>query len=211
MDHLFLQPSDDPEAVEVARGPNIQPLPRCLAMAETLRVEVLICLGDDITTDDILPAGPHILSLRSNIPEISKYVFSQQAPGFAKKAKEKGGGFIVAGRNYGQGSSREHAALGPMYLGIRAVIAQSFARIHRANLINFGILPVTFSRPQDLDRIQTGDQMVVEGAAGALRKGKRSLHIWNRTQNYGFDVDIALAERERNVVVAGGRLNHFRL
>jgi aconitate hydratase len=211
MDHLFLQPSDDPEAVEVARGPNIQPLPRCLAMAETLRGEVLICLGDDITTDDILPAGPHILSLRSNIPEISKYVFSQQAPGFAKKAKEKGGGFIVAGRNYGQGSSREHAALGPMYLGIRAVIAQSFARIHRANLINFGILPVTFSRPQDLDRIQTGDQMVVEGAAGALRKGKRSLHIWNRTQNYGFDVDIALAERERNVVVAGGRLNHFRL
>ncbi|MDY6988156.1 MAG: aconitate hydratase [Thermodesulfobacteriota bacterium] len=210
-DHLFLQPSDDPAAVEVVRGPNIQPLPKGLAMAGTLRGEVLICLGDDITTDDILPAGPHILSLRSNIPEISKYVFSQRAPGFAKRAMEKGGGLVVAGRNYGQGSSREHAALGPMYLGIRGVIAHSFARIHRANLINFGILPMIFSRPQDFVRIRLGDQMVAEGAAGALRGGERSLHIWNGTQGYGFDVDIALDDRERNIVVAGGRLNHFRL
>ncbi|MDY6837549.1 MAG: aconitate hydratase [Thermodesulfobacteriota bacterium] len=211
MDHLFLQPSDDPEAVEVVRGPNIQPLPKGLAMEETLRGEVLICLGDDITTDDILPAGPHILSLRSNIPEISKYVFSQRDPGFAKRAMEKGGGFVVAGRNYGQGSSREHAALGPMYLGIRGVIAHSFARIHRANLINFGILPMTFSRLQDIGRIQPGDQVVAEGAAGSLKGGERSLHVWNATQDYGFDVDIALDERERNIVVAGGRLNHFRL
>jgi len=211
MDHLFLHPSDDPETVEVVRGPNIQPLPKGIAMAETLRGEVLICLGDDITTDDILPAGPHILSLRSNIPEISKYVFSQRDPGFAKRAMEKGGGFVVAGRNYGQGSSREHAALGPMYLGIRGVIAHSFARIHRANLINFGILPVTFSRPQDFDRIEPGDQMVAEGAADALRGGERSLHIWNATQDYGLDVDITLDDRERNIVVAGGRLNHFRL
>ncbi|MDY6953845.1 MAG: aconitate hydratase, partial [Thermodesulfobacteriota bacterium] len=211
MDHLFLQPADDPEAVEVVRGPNIQPLPRGLAMKETLKGEVLICLGDDITTDDILPAGPHILSLRSNIPEIAKYVFSQRAPGFARRAMEKGGGFVVAGKNYGQGSSREHAALGPMYLGIRGVIAHSFARIHRANLINFGILPMTFVSPEDRDRVQPGDQMVVEGAAGSLRGGERALHIWNVTQDYRFDVAVALDGRERHIVVAGGRLNQFRL
>jgi aconitate hydratase len=211
VDHLFLQPSDDPEAAEVVRGPNIKPIPKGRAMAETLKGEVLICLGDNVTTDDILPAGPHILALRSNIPEISEYVFSQRDPGFAKRAMEKGGGFIVAGRNYGQGSSREHAALAPMYLGIKAVIAGSFARIHRANLINFGILPMTFSRPEDLDRIQPGDQMVVNGVADSVKKGKRALHILNATQGYGLDVDIQLDERERNIVVAGGRLNHFGL
>jgi aconitate hydratase len=211
VDHLFLQPSDDPEAAEVVRGPNIKPIPKGRAMAETLKGEVLICLGDNVTTDDILPAGSHILALRSNIPEISEYVFSQRDPGFAKRAMEKGGGFIVAGRNYGQGSSREHAALAPMYLGIKAVIAGSFARIHRANLINFGILPMTFSRPEDLDRIQPGDQMVVNGVADSVKKGKRALHILNATQGYGLDVDIQLDERERNIVVAGGRLNHFRV
>jgi aconitate hydratase len=211
VDHLFLQPSDDPEAAEVVRGPNIKPIPKGRAMAETLKGEVLICLGDNVTTDDILPAGSHILALRSNIPEISEYVFSQRDPGFAKRAMEKGGGFIVAGRNYGQGSSREHAALAPMYLGIKAVIAGSFARIHRANLINFGILPMTFSRPEDLDRIQPGDQMVVNGVADSVKKGKRALHILNATQGYGLDVDIQLDERERNIVVAGGRLNHFGL
>ena len=209
MDHLFLKPSDYPEAVEVVRGPNIKPLPKGAAMPDTLTGEVLICLGDNITTDDILPAGAHIISLRSNIPGISEYVFSQQDPGFVKRAMKKGGGFIVAGRNYGQGSSREHAALGPMYLGIKGVIALSFARIHRANLINFGILPMSFSAVEDLEQIRQGDQLVLDGVARSVEAGQRTARIVNSTQGNGFSVRIDLDERERNIVVAGGRLNHF--
>ncbi|MBW2567183.1 MAG: aconitate hydratase, partial [Deltaproteobacteria bacterium] len=163
IDHLFVWPSDHAEAVDVVRGPNIKPLPGSRAMPETIEGEVLIRLGDDITTDDIMPAGAHIMSLRSNIPAISEYVFSRLEPGFAKTARDKGGGFVVAGRNYGQGSSREHAALAPMVLGIKGVIARSFARIHRANLINFGILPMTFMTDDELERIQSGDHLVIEG------------------------------------------------
>ncbi len=211
IDYLFLQPSEHPEAVEVVRGPNIRPLPEGRIMSDQLHGEVLIGLGDDVTTDDILPGGANIMSLRSNIPAISEYVFSNRDSGFAKRALERGGGFVLAGRNYGQGSSREHAALAPMFLGIRGVIALSFARIHRANLINFGILPMTLSSPADLEHIQPGDELTVEGAASAVRRGERVLRVANETQGKSFDVHVDLNERERDIVVAGGRLNHFRL
>lgn len=211
IDHLFLRPSDNPETVEIVRGPNIKPVPQGRAMPEDLKGEVLLCLGDDITTDDIMPAGAHIMSLRSNLPAISQYVFSHHDPGFAKKAMEKNGGFIVAGRNYGQGSSREHAALAPMFLGIKGVMALSFARIHHANLINFGILPMVLSRTEDLERIQPGDQLIVEDAVSSVRSDKAILRVVNATQGNSFDVSINLDEKERVVVVAGGLLNHFGL
>jgi aconitate hydratase len=209
-DHLFIKPSEDPGAVEIIRGPNIKPLPQRHEMPGDLKGPVLICLSDDITTDDIMPAGAHILSLRSNLAAISKYVFSHLDPGFAQKAAEKDGGFIVAGKNYGQGSSREHAALAPMSLGIRGVLALSFARIHRANLVNFGILPMIFLRTEDLIRMQPGDQLMVEDVATSLKNGERTLRILNETQRSRFDVAIDLDDKERKFVIFGGRLNWFR-
>jgi aconitate hydratase len=210
IDYLFLPPSDDPDSVTVVRGPNIRPLPRGQAIPETLRGEVLIRLGDDITTDDIMPAGAHIMSLRSNIPAISEYVFSHRDPNFAKRAQAQGGGFIVAGRNYGQGSSREHAALAPMFLGIKGVIARSFARIHRANLINFGIVPMTFMTDDELEQIESGDQLVIEGAKKSL-KDDGTLRVLNTTRGSAFEVRIDLDRRERDVVATGGLLGFLRL
>jgi aconitate hydratase len=210
MDHLFLEPPEKTNAVEITRGPNIKPLPQGREMPGDLRGEVLVCLGDDVTTDDIMPAGAHILALRSNLPTISKYVFSNRDPGFAEKATAKGGGFIVAGRNYGQGSSREHAALAPMALGIRGVLALSFARIHRANLINFGILPMAFTSPQDRERIAPGDSLVIEEAAVSVQSGRRTLRVSNETRKTVFDVVVDLDETERQVLVSGGRMKHFR-
>lgn len=209
-DHLFLYPAEDTGAVEVIRGPNIKPLPQSYNMPDDLRGEVLICLGDDITTDDIMPAGAHILSLRSNLPAISAYVFSQREPGFAKRAAEKKGGFIVAGENYGQGSSREHAALAPMSLGVKGVIACSFARIHRSNLINFGILPMILQGPEELERIQVGDHLLISGAAGLVLNGEKTLRVLNETKGAAFDVMVDLDDEERKILVSGGRLNYFR-
>jgi aconitate hydratase len=211
MEHLFVKPSEHPEVVKVWRGENIQPLPRGQALSETLAGEVLLRLGDDVTTDDILPGGARIMSLRSNIPAIAECVFSHCAQGFSKEAADKGGGFIVAGRNYGQGSSREHAALAPMFLGIKGVIALSFARIHRSNLINFGMLPMTFLRPGDLDEVQPGDRLIIEAVASGLKEGQTRLRVMNETQGRMFDVGIDLDETEREFILAGGRLNHFRL
>ncbi len=210
IDHLFVPPSDDPDAVEVLRGPNIKPLPRGQAVPETIKGEVLIRLGDDITTDDIMPAGAHIMSLRSNIPAISEYVFSHQDPGFAKRATDRGGGFIVASRNYGQGSSREHAALAPMFLGIKGVMARSFARIHKANLINFGILPMTFMTGDEFEQIQPGDQLVIERVVRSLKNGS-TLCVLNTTRSSVFEVRIDLNGREKEVVMAGGLLEYLRL
>lgn len=209
LDHLFVPPSDNPGAVEVVRGPNIKPLPRGRAMPEILEGEVLICLGHDITTDDIMPAGAHIMSLRSNIPAISEYVFSHQDPAFAKRARDKDGGFIVAGKNYGQGSSREHAALAPMVLGVKGIIACSFARIHRANLINFGILPMTFMTDDELQQVQPGDQLIIEDVARSL-KNDRTLRVLNTTRANSFEVRIDLDRREKDVVMAGGLLRFLR-
>jgi len=158
-------------------------------------------LGDNVSTDDILPGGSEILSLRSNIPEISKHAFRYVDPTFAGRALEKGGGFIVGGENYGQGSSREHAALAPKYLGIKAILAKSFARIHLANLVNFGIVPLTFVDKADYVDITRGD--VLEFDVKGL---KRTLRVKNVTRNVELAVELVLGSRERAVLEAGGKL-----
>ncbi|HHX74793.1 MAG TPA: aconitate hydratase, partial [Firmicutes bacterium] len=160
-DSMIIPPAADPETVEVVRGPNIQPLPVNKELPDTLQASVLLKVEDNITTDHIMPARAKILPLRSNIPAISAYVFSQIDPTFAERAKAAGSGVVVGGHNYGQGSSREHAALAPMYLGVKAVIAKSFARIHHANLVNFGILPLTFASEADYDKIGQGDKLEI--------------------------------------------------
>ena len=149
LDPLIQTPAPPATGQEILRGPNIKPIPRGKPLAEDFQASVLIKLGDHITTDDILPGGSEILPFRSNIPAISRYTFSRLDAGFAERALEAKGGVILGGENYGQGSSREHAALAPMFLGIRAVLAKSFARIHLNNLINYGILPLVFENPED--------------------------------------------------------------
>jgi aconitate hydratase len=170
---------------------------------------VLLKLGDNITTDDIMPAGAKILPLRSNIPAISEYVFCQLDPSFCARCKESSGGFIIGGHNYGQGSSREHAALAPMYLGIKAIIAKSFARIHRSNLINFGIIPFTFVDDSDYDKIAPGDELKIEDAPANLAKDE--IKIINVTKGYSFLVRHGLSERQTEIVRKGGLLNYIRM
>ncbi|MGB9887706.1 MAG: aconitate hydratase [Moorellales bacterium] len=208
-DNLILPPAPDPEKVEIRRGPNIAPLPRAKPLPERLEAEVLLKLGDNITTDDILPAGSKILPLRSNIPAISAYVFSGLDPGFAERARAAGSGIVVAGQNYGQGSSREHAALAPMYLGVKAVLAKSFARIHRANLINFGLLPLLFVREEDYEAIRPGDRLVLENARQQLATGT-VLRLKNLTRGQEIPARHDLSPRELAVVLAGGLLNYTR-
>ena len=193
-------PPEKAEKVEIIRGPNIKPLPEFPPLPEVLNGEVLLKVGDNITTDHIMPAGAKILPLRSNIPEISKYVYSGVDPDFYGRAMEKGGGFIVGGENYGQGSSREHAAIAPKYLGIKAVLARSFSRIHRSNLINFGILPLIC----DTGEIEQGDVLEIRPA---LRK---EVTAYNRTKSRAFHAEHDLSEEEIRILEAGGLLPHIK-
>jgi aconitate hydratase len=205
IDDSMILPPGDPQTL-ILRGPNIQPLPIAPALADEMQLTVLLKLGDNLTTDDIMPAGAKILPLRSNIPAISEYVFHKIDPGFAAKAKVAAQGILVAGQNYGQGSSREHAALAPMYLGIRAVLAQSFARIHRANLINFGILPLTFLNAEDLDRISVKSVIQLTSLHQAIRSaGPFALHLNNDSQPLWVCHD--LTQRQAEILLAGGLLN----
>jgi aconitate hydratase len=199
---LIIPPPPHPEQVQVMRGPTIQPLPEFPPMPQRVEGEVLIRVGDDITTDDILPAGAKTLSLRSNIPAISPFAFSVLDPFFAARAKEKGGGVIVGGANYGQGSSREHAALAPRYLGIVAVVAINFARIHLANLINCGIVPLLFANPEDYERIDQGDHIVIP-----LNDLAGELTLRNETKGMICALTHCLRPREIAIVKAGGVLN----
>jgi len=201
-------PADVAENVAVVRGPNIKPLPIHPGVPEMLAGEVLLKVGDNITTDHIMPAGSKVLPLRSNIPAISEFVFERVDPTFVERARAAGGGFIVGGANYGQGSSREHAALAPMYLGVRAVIAKSFARIHLANLINFGILPLTFANEADYDRIARGMQLTIPDLHARLREG-RSLEIV--TDDQSIPVLSSLSPRQVEIVLAGGLLNYMKV
>jgi aconitate hydratase len=162
-------------------------------------------VGDNVTTDDILPGGSEILSLRSNIPEISKYAFRYMDTGFAERSLKRGGGFIVGAENYGQGSSREHAALVPRYLGIKSIIAKSFARIHLANLINFGVIPLTFTNGQDYSGISQGDVLEVD-----IRNPEKELTVKNVTKGVEIKVTLSLSDREMKVLKAGGRLAFIR-
>lgn len=206
-DSLIIPPAKDPEKVEIIRGPNIKPLPRKDPMPEKLTGKVLLKVGDNISTDHILPAGAKILPLRSNIPAISEYTFHVIDPSFPKRAKESGGGFIIGGVNYGQGSSREHAAIAPMYLGIKAVIALSFARIHRDNLINFGILPLVFVNEKEYEMVEQGDELEIENVVDLLKSGKETLTVRNITKGTKFEVKHGLTRTQIDMVLAGGKLN----
>ena len=204
-DRMILAPAAEGSPVEIIRGPNIAKLPTGQAAPAHLQGEVLIRLGDDITTDHIMPAGAKVLPLRSNLPAISEFVFHVVDETFPARAKAAGGGFIVAGHNYGQGSSREHAALAPRYLGVRAVLVQSFARIHLANLINFGILPLIFANAEDYAKVQAGDQLSLD--LGRLALG-RVLTLRDATQGLDILVMPQLANtRDLELILKGGALS----
>ena len=205
-DQMILPPAPMPEQVEIIMGPNIKPFPENEPLKEKIQGEVLIKVGDDITTDHILRGGAEVLPLRSNIPEISKYVFSVIDPDFYKRAKEKGGGFIVGGENYGQGSSREHAAIAPMYLGIKAVLAKSFSRIHLANLVNFGILPLVFENKEDYDKIDQGDVLEIDTTG----IDKFEVKVRNVTKGIEIKVKPKLDERGIKMIKAGGVLPYIK-
>lgn len=205
-DSMIIPPSDNPDSVEVIRGPNIKPLPKKDQLPDMLVGKVLLKTEDNITTDHIMPAGAKILPLRSNIPAISEHVFEVIDPTFATRAKEAGGGFVVGGHNYGQGSSREHAALAPMYLGLKAVIVKSFARIHLANLINFGILPLTFENEDDYDKVDQDDTLELN--VSDLSSGK--LILSNRTKGIDIPVQHPLNDREIDIIKAGGALAYAK-
>jgi aconitate hydratase len=186
---------------EVRRGPNIKPLPEFPPIPHKLTGEILLKTGDNVSTDDILPGGSQAMSLRSNIPEISKHVFRYVDSSFADRSLKKGGGFIVGGENYGQGSSREHAALAPKYLGVKAVIAKSFARIHLANLVNFGIVPLTFTGKQDYVDVSQGDVLELD-----VKTLTRNLCMKNVTKGVEFRVKLDLSDHEIGLLKVGGKL-----
>ena len=208
-DDMIIGPSTKWEDIEIVRGPNIKPLPSFDPLPEKLSGDTLIILKDDITTDDILPGGAKILPLRSNLPAISRYLFSRTNPDFLHMVEEKGGGFILAGKNYGQGSSREHAALAPRFKGVRAVIAKSFARIHKANLINFGVLPLEFKNEDDIDRFYLGDRLCLNNLVSNIRK-ERPLHLENLTKGFTIETVLNISPRLYDVLIAGGLLDYIR-
>ena len=209
-DRMIIPPSDNPDAVEVVRGPNIKPLPQNSELANNISGKILLKVGDNITTDHIMPAGAKVLPLRSNIPAMAEHVFEAVDPDFSKRAKENGGGIILGGENYGQGSSREHAALAPMYLGVKAVITKSFARIHRQNLINFGILPLKLVDASDYDLINQMDDAEIQNVAEGLKSGATTFDLLDRTAGRIIKLTHDLSGREVEVVLAGGRLNYIR-
>ena len=209
-DSMIIAPEKQhPENVEIVRGPNIKPLPENTPLADTLEKQVVIKVVDNITTDHIAPAGAKVLPFRSNIEKISEFIFRDVQAGFKQHCLSVGGGFIVAGQNYGQGSSREHAALAPMYLGIKAVIAKSFARIHQANLINFGIVPFTFANEADYDTIDEGDVLKISNLH-QLAPGK-AMMVENVTKKTSFAVNHALYQLDIDILMAGGRLNYIKM
>ena len=204
-DNLVIPPAEDGSKVEVVRGPNIKPFPINKPLAEEISGSVLLKMGDNITTDHIMPSNAKLLPYRSNIPHLSDYCLVPVDETFPKRAKEQGGGFLVGGHNYGQGSSREHAALVPLYLGIKGVVAKSFARIHMANLINSGILPLTFVDERDYDNIQAGDRLVIRDSINQLKSG--IIRIYNQQKDIYIDTKLDVSERLINVLIAGGLLN----
>ncbi|MCM1577956.1 MAG: aconitate hydratase [Ruminococcus sp.] len=211
-DNMIVLPADegDMDKVEILRGPNIKPFPETAPLAEDISCGCSLKVGDNITTDHIMPAGAKILPLRSNIPAISNFCFTVCDEEFPTRAKEMGQSIIVGGVNYGQGSSREHAALAPLYLGVKAVLVKSFARIHRANLINAGILPLTFVNEGDYDKIDRGDKLVISGVRKAVESGVTELVVKNETKGCDIPVLCELTGRTRDIVLAGGLLDYTR-
>jgi aconitate hydratase len=208
-DSMVLLPPEDGASVEIRRGPNIKPLPEFLPMADEIQGEVLLKMGDNITTDHILPAGSRIMSLRSNLPAISEYCFNIVDPSFPERARNAGGGILVAGENYGQGSSREHAALSPLFLGVKAIITVSYARIHRQNLVNAGILPLLFEDRADLEKIAQGDRLELVNLHSSLEG--ECVEVRNVTTGVRIRTRHGLSRRQREILLAGGALNAARV
>ncbi len=204
-DSMIIPPPDNGEEISVRMGPNIVPLPELEPLPGSMKLKLLLKLGDNITTDDILPGGAKVLPLRSNLPAISRHVYESRSPGFADKAGEEGSVAILGGENYGQGSSREHAALGPRFLGVRAVFAKSFARLHRANLINFGVLPI-WVRDEEYQQVEEGDNMEIADLHRSVEEGEKVVvRLTNKGVDFKGRLDLSL--RERQILLAGGRLN----
>ncbi|NEZ71350.1 aconitate hydratase [Clostridium botulinum] len=204
-DNLIIEPATEGEVVDVKRGPNIKPFPKAEALKELVTGKALTKVGDNITTDHIMPSNAKLLPYRSNVPYLSNFCLTPCDEEFPEKAKENGGGIIVAGTNYGQGSSREHAALAPVYLGIKAVLAKSFARIHKANLINNGILPLVFEREEDYDSIDEMDELVIENVLNQVEIGK--IDIINKTKGIKYKTLLEATERQKKMILKGGLLN----
>ena len=209
-DSMVLAPAADPDAVEVVRGPNIKPFPKAQAPAETIEGKVLIKLGDNITTDHIMPSNAKLLPYRSNVPYLSEFCLTPCDAGFPARAKENGGGFIVAGQNYGQGSSREHAALAPLYLGVKGVVALGFARIHRANLINNGILPLCLENETDYAALSEGDEITIDRVHEQIAAAARGEGVTLRCGDREIKVRMTITPRQRDILLAGGLLNYTR-
>ncbi|MBP3792944.1 MAG: aconitate hydratase [Ruminococcus sp.] len=211
-DNMVVAPAapEDMDSVEVLRGPNIKPYPETAPLVENIECQVSLKVGDNITTDHIMPAGAKILPLRSNIPAISQHCFTVCDEDFPRRAKNMGRSIIVGGSNYGQGSSREHAALAPLYLGIKAVLVKSFARIHRANLINAGILPLTFVNEADYDKINQGDEIAIDNVRADIEAGKTQLTVKNKTTGAEIPVLCELTGRTKDIILAGGLLDYTR-
>ena len=210
-DNLIEMPieAEKMDEITVERGPNIKPIPVGKAPAKDLECELVLKVGDDITTDHIMPAGTKVLPYRSNVPKLSEFCFTVCDKDFPARAKAKGGGIILGGANYGQGSSREHAALVPLYLGIKAVVAKSFARIHVANLINFGIVPMTLANPEDYDKFNEGDCLEIQGFAAAVENANEATLV-NKTTGATAKLCLNLYTRQREMLLAGGCLNYTK-
>jgi aconitate hydratase len=210
-DNMVVAPIDEENmnTVEVLRGPNIKPFPVSEALGDEISAKCSLKVGDNITTDHIMPAGAKILPLRSNIPEISKHCFAVCDEKFYERALQMGKSIIVGGSNYGQGSSREHAALAPLYLGVKAVITKSFARIHMANLVNAGILPLTFKNEADYDTISQGDEIVIENVKEQIKNGDE-IKVLNKTTGKEFIAVLSVSDRQKDMLYAGGLLNYTK-
>lgn len=210
-DNMIELPAEPEEAdnVEVVKGPNIKPFPVASPLEQTIKAPAVLKVEDNITTDHIMPAGSKILPYRSNIPYLSQFCFEVCDPAFPERAKHAGSGIIVGGSNYGQGSSREHAALVPLYLGIKAVVTKSFARIHEANLINTGILPLTFADPADYDKIEQGDILELPNIKDAIANGT-PITLVDKTKGISIPVNCNLDGRNREIILDGGLLNYLR-
>ena len=193
----------------VERGPNIKPIPTGKAPDENLKSKLILKVGDNITTDHIMPAGTKVLPYRSNVPKLSEFCFTVCDKDFPERAKREGGGIILGGQNYGQGSSREHAALVPLYLGIKAVVAKSFARIHIANLINFGIVPMTLVNEADYDKLSEGDELYIENFRQAIKTSDRAVLV-NAKDGTRVELSLSFTARQREILLAGGTLNYTK-
>jgi aconitate hydratase len=208
-DNMIILPLENGDSIEVIRGPNIKPFPINESLRDCVSGKILIKVEDDVTTDHIMPSNASLLPYRSNIPYLSEFCLAPLDKDFPKRAKDNGGGFIIAGKNYGQGSSREHAALAPLYLGIKGVLAKSFARIHKSNLVNNGIIPLTFKDDKDYEKLNIIDELAIENVLEQIENGV--ITVKNITKRYDFQMVITLSERQINMLKAGGLLNMMSL